>query len=136
MNNVIGFPMILISWIVVYTLDSVIHCSNNAVPEPGGGKRQGLGLRNDVLITCKAVTLHCGQRIIAVFSQSRYFRSEKWASRGNNSIVEKKISWLFDFLAYRICRLVLKLQNASDGHCKRIIILNRKQSALDYRSSL
>lgn len=36
MNNVIGFPMILISWIVVYTLDSVIHCSNNAVPEPGG----------------------------------------------------------------------------------------------------
>ena len=91
MNNVIGFPMILISWIVVYTLDSVIHCSNNAVPEPGGGgKRQGLGLRNDVLITCKAVTLHCGQRIIAVFSQSRYFRSEKWASRGNNSIVEKK----------------------------------------------
>ena len=37
MNNVIGFPMILISWIVVYTLDSVIHRSNNAVPEPGGG---------------------------------------------------------------------------------------------------
>ena len=126
MNNVIGFPMILISWIVVYTLDSVIHRSNNAVAEPGGGKRQGLGWRNEVLITCKAVTLHCGQRIIAVFSQSKYFRSKRWASRGNNSKVEKIISWLFVFLAYRICPLILKLQNASDGHCNRIFLTENK----------
>ena len=33
----------------------------------GGRKRQGLGLRNNVLITCKAVTLCGGQRIIPVF---------------------------------------------------------------------
>ena len=33
----------------------------------GGGKRRGLGPRNDVLTTCKAVTLRGGQRIIAVF---------------------------------------------------------------------
>ena len=65
MNNVIGFPIILISWIVVYTVDSVIQCSNKAGPEPGG-KRRGLGLRNNVLITCKAVTLPCGQQIIII----------------------------------------------------------------------
>ena len=34
----------------------------------GGGKRRGLGPRNDVLTTCKAVfTPRAGQRIIAVF---------------------------------------------------------------------
>ena len=33
----------------------------------GKGKRRGLGQSNDVLTTCKAVTLRCGQRIIAVF---------------------------------------------------------------------
>ena len=33
----------------------------------GGGKRRGLGPRNDVLTTCKAVTLRDGQRIIAAF---------------------------------------------------------------------
>ena len=32
-----------------------------------GGKSPGLGPRNDVLTTCKAVTLSDGQRIIAVF---------------------------------------------------------------------
>ena len=32
-----------------------------------GGKRRGLGLRNDVLTTCKAVTLRGGQRVIGVF---------------------------------------------------------------------
>ena len=39
----------------------------NTVGDGGGGKRRGLGARNDVLTTCKAVTLHGGQRIIAVF---------------------------------------------------------------------
>ena len=35
-----------------------------------GGKRRGLGPRNDVLTTCKAVTARGGQRKIAVlFSQ-------------------------------------------------------------------
>ena len=32
-----------------------------------GGERRGLGPRNDVLTTCKAVTLREGQRIIAAF---------------------------------------------------------------------
>ena len=32
----------------------------------GGGKRRGLGPRNDVLTTCKAVTPRGGQRKIAV----------------------------------------------------------------------
>ena len=37
--------------------------------EGGGGieKRRGLGPRNDVLTTCKAVTLRGGQRVIDVF---------------------------------------------------------------------
>ena len=35
--------------------------------EPGGGERQGLGPRNNVLTTCKAVTQRGGQRIITVF---------------------------------------------------------------------
>ena len=93
-----------------------------------GGKRRGLGVGNDALITCKLVTLHYGQQIIAVFSQSKYFRSKKWASRGNNSIVEKIISWLFVFLAHHICPLVLKflLQNASDGHCDCAFLTKNK----------
>ena len=33
----------------------------------GGGKRRGLGPRNDVLSTCRAGTLRGGQRTIAVF---------------------------------------------------------------------
>ena len=33
----------------------------------GGGVRRGLGPRNDVVTTCKAVTLRGGQRIIALF---------------------------------------------------------------------
>ena len=86
--------------------------------------RRGMGLRNDVLTTCKAVTLRGGQRIIAVyFIQSKYFRGEKRASRGNNSMTEKNNIMpqsLFVFLAYRICPLVLKLQNASYTQCNRI----------------
>ena len=40
----------------------------------GGGKRRGLGPRNDVFTTCKAVTLRGRLRIIAVyFSQSKIF---------------------------------------------------------------
>ena len=52
--------------------------------------RRGLGPRNDVLTTCKAVTLRGGQRICAVyFSQSKYFRGKKRTIRGSNSIIEK-----------------------------------------------
>ena len=32
----------------------------------GGGERRGLGPRDDVLTTCKAVTLRVGQRVIEV----------------------------------------------------------------------
>ena len=40
----------------------------------GGRKRRGLGPRNDVFTTCKAVTLRGRLRIIAVnFSQSKIF---------------------------------------------------------------
>ena len=45
------------------------YCEDLFVPEGdggGGGKRRGLGPRNDVLTTCKAVTLRGGQRIIAL----------------------------------------------------------------------
>ena len=43
-----------------------------------------------------------------IFStQSEYFRGEKRAGRGNKSIIERIISWVFVFLAYRICPLVL-----------------------------
>ena len=33
----------------------------------GEGKKRGLGPRNNFLTTCKAVTLHGGQRVIGVF---------------------------------------------------------------------
>ena len=50
----------------IYILEQRIGMS---VSGWGGGerKRQGLGLRNNVLTTCKAVTLCGGQRIIPVF---------------------------------------------------------------------
>ena len=38
-----------------------------------GGKRRGLGPRNDVLTTCKAVTQRSGQRIIRVFFPQEIF---------------------------------------------------------------
>ena len=53
-----------------------LHCTTLCVPASvsfdqggggGGGGRRGLGPRNDVLTTCKAVTLRDGQRIIAAF---------------------------------------------------------------------
>ena len=45
---------------------------NTEVLQPGGGEgggeeRRGLGPRNDVLTTCKAITLRDGQRITAAF---------------------------------------------------------------------
>ena len=40
---------------------------NSGMKQGGGGKRRGLGPRNDVLTTCKAVTQRGGQRIITVF---------------------------------------------------------------------
>ena len=39
----------------------------------GGGKRRGMGPRNDVLTTCKAVNLPGGQRIIAEFFPQKIF---------------------------------------------------------------
>ena len=35
--------------------------------------RSGQGSRNDVLTTCKMVTLHGGKRITALFFHSKYF---------------------------------------------------------------
>ena len=57
----------------------------------GGGKRRGLGPRNDVLTTCKAVTLRGGQRIIALFPTVnifRLFRSRKRTGRGNQKCLK------------------------------------------------
>ena len=42
---------------------------------------------------------------------------KKRTGRGNNSIIEKIILCLFVFLVYRICTLLLKLQNASYTQC-------------------
>ena len=39
----------------------------------GEGGRRGLGPRNEVLTTCKAVTLRGGQRIIAAFFPGQHF---------------------------------------------------------------
>ena len=39
----------------------------------GAGKRRGLGPRNDVLTTCKAVTQRGGQQIITVFFPQEIF---------------------------------------------------------------
>ena len=36
-------------------------------------KEKCLGPRNDVLTTCTAVILRCGQRIIALFPNSKHF---------------------------------------------------------------
>ena len=52
-----------------------------------GGRRRGLGPRNDVLTTCKAVTQHGGQQIIAVFI-FRLFRSKKRTGRGNQKCLK------------------------------------------------
>ena len=57
----------------------------------GGGERRGLGPRNDVLTTCKAVTLRGGQRIIALFPTVnifRLFRSKKRTGRGNQKCLK------------------------------------------------
>ena len=48
--------------------------NNVATRGGGGGKRRGLGPRNDVLTTCKAITLHDVQGIIAAFSTVNTFR--------------------------------------------------------------
>ena len=41
-------------------------------------------------------------------------------------MIEKIVSWVFVFLAYRICPLVLKLQNASDSQCNRVWLTDNK----------
>ena len=56
------------------------YCEDLFVPEgDGGGKRRGLGPRNDVLTTCKAVTLRGGQRIIAL----TFFPKQKAKQKAN-----------------------------------------------------
>ena len=44
----------------------------------------------------------------------------------SRTVIEKIISWLFVLLAYRICPLVLKLQNASDSHCNCVFLTDNK----------
>ena len=55
---------------IIVTVPLILSCFFNPTKVPsqveGGGKRRGLGPRNDVLTICKAVTLRFGQRIIEV----------------------------------------------------------------------
>ena len=51
---------------------SAFH-AKNTTKGVGAGKRRGLGPRNDVLTTCKAVTQRSGQRIIRVFFPQEIF---------------------------------------------------------------
>ena len=89
----------------------IISINCNSQGGGGGGERRDLGPRNDVLTTCKAVTLRGGQRIIPVFFPQLIFdRSEKRTGRGNDWKIEKIISCIFVFLANRNCLLVLKLR--------------------------
>ncbi|CAH3152605.1 unnamed protein product [Porites lobata] len=98
---------------LVNALISVIHCSNNAGLNHGGKTRSGMEKQCSHNMQSSHLALWSAD-IIVVFSQR------------NNSKVEKIISWLFVFLAYRICPLILKLQNASDGHCNRIFLTENK----------
>ena len=68
----------------------VVIVNNNNIWS-GGGKRRGLGPRNDVLTTCKVVTLRGGQRIIALYPTVnifRLFRSKKRTGRGNKKCLK------------------------------------------------
>ena len=81
-----------------------------------GVGRRGLGPRNDVLTTCKAVTLRGGQRVIGVFPTVNIFieaRSEP--AEETIKKLKKIISCTFVFLAYRICLLVLKSRGGGGG---------------------
>ena len=67
-------------WILPRQNDQLSNRHNQAGGGGGGVKRRGLGRRNNVLTTCKAVTLREGQRIIALFPTVnifRLFRSKK-----------------------------------------------------------
>ena len=60
--------MILISWIVVYTLDSVIHSSNNVAPEPGGEEtRSGMEKQGSHNMQSSHLIALWSADIIAVF---------------------------------------------------------------------
>lgn len=48
-------------------LAEICHSNTPKIQEPVWPKRRGLGPRNDVFSTCKAVTLRGGQRVIGVF---------------------------------------------------------------------
>ena len=86
----------------------------------GGGERQGLGPRNNVLTSCKSVTLRGGQQVIGVFPtlniliEARSKPAEEMIKK-----LKKKISCIFVFLAYCICLLVLKSQGKLNRKCVR-----------------
>ena len=102
-----------------------------------GGKRRGLGPRNDVFTTYKAVTLRGGQRIIAVFSRAvNILEVRREPAEEIIKILKKIISCLFVFLSYRICLLVLKLRGKLKRKLQSLqpcftLKLNQQQVALD-----
>ena len=81
----------------------------------GGRKRRGLGLRNDVVTTCKAVTLRGGQGIQYCAKEMHTKFAEISEITRISAIKLRTCS--IAFFAYRFFSLVLNLQNESGSHC-------------------
>ena len=71
---------------------------------PGGGKRRGLGPRNDVLTTCKAVTLRGGQRIIALVSTNNFPGNQVPGMEGVDKWCSTLLRFFHRFLTFLHCR--------------------------------
>ena len=84
----------------------------------GGRKRRGLGLRNDVVTTCKAVTLRGGQGIqyCAKEMHTKFAEISEISEITRISAIKLRTCSIA-FFAYRFFSLVLNLQNASGSHC-------------------
>ena len=107
-----------------------------------GGKRRGLGPRNDVLTTCKAVALRGGQRIVALFPTVndvnifRLFTSKKRTGRGNQKCLKKlknKMHLCFSCISY------LSFGTEIEGETKTqpcLIDLNQQQYGRPFVSKL
>ena len=93
----------------------------------GGGVWRRDGVDDDVLTTCKAITLRGGQRIIAVFSQIKYFRSEKPVE---GIIQQLKMGYICTFCFSRISYSYLSFGTDTAKRKRQSLqpcILNRQQ---------
>ena len=64
----------------------------------GGWKRQGLGPRNNVLTTCKSVTLRGGQQVIGVFPTLNILIEAR--SKLAEEMIKKLIKQYHEFLFF------------------------------------